>query len=317
MRSCEPVSSRRTRASRYRPGPGTDPVGRVGKRGDPRQARRPQVKIVDLNVPLYAIDSDSPHHDKVVSRWNTLLSGDESIGLPWIVLSSFLRLTTHKRVFEHPLSIPMAFAFVDEWLALDVVFVPVEKPVHALILRRLLESSGTAANLVADAHIAAIALSHDATVDDERERVGDEPARVREQRTAWRTAPGDPRAAWTPRAAGRCACRTRWRDHPKRRRDHDRRLVLPGVAVGGVRRPHRDLRQDRHRGRGLGPRHAGTHGRHHRGGTRRVRALHGQVERSVRAAGEGSADLAPRTPRPAPVPVGRGTPCAVSGSVPP
>ena len=122
------------------------------------------MKIIDLNVLLYAINEDAPQHSTALSWWTDALRGDETIGLPWMVLCGFLRLTTHSRVFPRPLSAQQAAHKIDAWLALPVVDIPAEKPDHWKTLRGLLASAGTAGNLVTDAHIAALALTRDATV---------------------------------------------------------------------------------------------------------------------------------------------------------
>ena len=122
------------------------------------------MRIVDLNVLLYAVDTTAPHHESVGPYWTDLLNGDETVGLPWVVVSGFLRLTTSPRVSPRPFTAEAACRRVDEWFALDVVTVSLEKPGHWGVLRRLIGATGTAANLVTDAHIAAIALTHDASV---------------------------------------------------------------------------------------------------------------------------------------------------------
>lgn len=122
------------------------------------------MKVVDLNVLIYAVDGGSPHHAKVLPYWQRTLDGDESVGLPWIVIVGFLRLTTNGRVFATPLAVEAACEMVDDWLALDVVSVPLEKPTHWKVLGEFVRASGTAANLVTDAHIAAIATTRDATL---------------------------------------------------------------------------------------------------------------------------------------------------------
>jgi predicted nucleic acid-binding protein len=53
---------------------------------------------------------------------------------------------------------------VDGWLALDVVRLVREKDDHWQVLRPLLSEAGTAGNLVTDAHLAALAISHGATL---------------------------------------------------------------------------------------------------------------------------------------------------------
>lgn len=122
------------------------------------------MKVVDVNVLIYAIDPASPHNPTVSAYWNALLSGNEGVGLPWFVLIGFVRLTTNARVYDQPLSVTTALDLVDEWLSRDVVSIPTEKPTHARMLRNLLEPVGSGGNLTTDAHLAAIALTHDATL---------------------------------------------------------------------------------------------------------------------------------------------------------
>jgi toxin-antitoxin system PIN domain toxin len=122
------------------------------------------VKLVDLNILLYAVNRDAKQHRTILGWWEQALNGDESIGLPWVVLLGFLRLTTNPRVFTSPLTAAEAMARVDEWLALDVVVVPTEKPDHWQVFRELVTTSGTAGNLTTDAHLAALAISHDAVL---------------------------------------------------------------------------------------------------------------------------------------------------------
>lgn len=122
------------------------------------------MRIVDLNVLLYAVDDESAHHAVVLPYWQRLLDGSEGVGLPWVVLAGFLRITTNRRAFATPLTAEDACGIVDGWLALDIVSVPLEKPSHWNALRGFVRASGTAANLVTDAHIAAIASTRDATL---------------------------------------------------------------------------------------------------------------------------------------------------------
>ena len=122
------------------------------------------MKVVDLNVLIYAVDGSSPHHEKVLPYWERLLDEEESIGLPWIVIVGFLRITTNGRAFPKPLAAEAACEIVGDWLASDVVSVPPEKPTHWKVFEGFVRASGTAANLVTDAHIAAIAATRDATL---------------------------------------------------------------------------------------------------------------------------------------------------------
>lgn len=122
------------------------------------------MKLVDVNVLLYAVNEEAHQHMMVRRWWERALSGDESIGLPWLVLSGFLRLSTHPRVFPEPLPVATALKKVDAWLSARPVAAVTEKPGHWQVLRQLLAEAGTAGNLTADTHLAALAITHNAAL---------------------------------------------------------------------------------------------------------------------------------------------------------
>jgi toxin-antitoxin system PIN domain toxin len=122
------------------------------------------MKVVDLNVLLYAINRDMPRHEDALLFWESALNGDEPIGLPWVVVLGFLRLATNAVVMPRPLDAEAAIARVDAWLATGVVRVLREKDEHWEILRSLLGSLGCAGNVTTDAHLAALAISHGAVL---------------------------------------------------------------------------------------------------------------------------------------------------------
>ena len=122
------------------------------------------MKIVDLNVLLYAVNRDSVHHRPIRRWWEDAINGDETLGLPWAVLLGFLRLSTSPVVFPRPLPVEAAVAKVDAWLALSSVRVVAETDGHWEILRSLLAASGTAGNLTTDANLAALAIGHGAAL---------------------------------------------------------------------------------------------------------------------------------------------------------
>jgi toxin-antitoxin system PIN domain toxin len=122
------------------------------------------VKVPDLNLLVYAVDRQSPHHPSTLRWWNGLLSGAETVGLAWTVLLGFVRLSTNPRVVRTPMQAGEALSYLDRWLAHRVTSVIDPTPRHAALLRELLSATGTAANLVADAHLAALAIEHGATL---------------------------------------------------------------------------------------------------------------------------------------------------------
>jgi hypothetical protein len=116
--------------------------------------------LVDVNLLLYSVNSDLPGHQKARSWFEQTLSGTEKVGLPWVVLLAFLRITTNPRVFENPLSIESAKSYLDEWLNHPMVTIAIPGRGHWRILRNLLSQTGTGGNLTTDAHLAALALEH-------------------------------------------------------------------------------------------------------------------------------------------------------------
>jgi toxin-antitoxin system PIN domain toxin len=84
------------------------------------------------------------------------------VGLAWVVLLAFVRLSTKPAVFERPLGLGDALDIVDGWLAQPCVTVVQPGRRHSALVRELLEPLGTAGNLVTDAHLAALAIENGA-----------------------------------------------------------------------------------------------------------------------------------------------------------
>jgi toxin-antitoxin system PIN domain toxin len=118
------------------------------------------VKLVDANVLLYAVNADAPHHAAARSWLDGALSGQEAVGFAWVPLLAFLRLSTRAGLFPHPLSVEDAFGIAELWLAQPAAVAVEPTQRHLSLLRGLLRDTGTAANLVNDAHLAALALEH-------------------------------------------------------------------------------------------------------------------------------------------------------------
>jgi toxin-antitoxin system PIN domain toxin len=116
------------------------------------------VILLDANLLIYAVDADSPQHARA-RRWlERTLSADVAVGLPWIVVLAFVRITTRPGVLRHQLSSEQAVAFVDEWL--DQPYVEMVGPgaQHWPLFKQLLREVGAAGNLTSDAHLAALAI---------------------------------------------------------------------------------------------------------------------------------------------------------------
>lgn len=120
--------------------------------------------IPDANLLLYAYDSDSPFHRAASRWWSGLLSRPEPVGLSPVVVFGFLRLATHPKVFDRPMTVAEATARISTWLGRPNVRVLYPGPEYLPSVCQLLAAAGTAGNLVTDAQIAALALEYDAEV---------------------------------------------------------------------------------------------------------------------------------------------------------
>lgn len=122
------------------------------------------MRVVDTNVLVYSVDARSPQHRASIQWLDSALDGADDVGFSWNALLGFVRLTTNPRVFPSPLTASEAMAQVHDWLAAPSAHMLNPGPQHAEILERLLVARGAAANLVNDAHLAALALEHRASV---------------------------------------------------------------------------------------------------------------------------------------------------------
>jgi toxin-antitoxin system PIN domain toxin len=119
------------------------------------------VILVDANLLIYAHVSSFPQHAQARDWLDTQLNRGAPVGLPWPSLLAFLRIVTNPRVFQQPEPISEAWRQVGAWLGVDGVWIPQATERHRDVLGALLLSQGGLhANLVPDAHLAALAIEH-------------------------------------------------------------------------------------------------------------------------------------------------------------
>ena len=118
--------------------------------------------IPDVNLLVYAHDSTSRRHAAARRWWEGLMNGSGSVGLAWIALLGFVRIATHARVIDNPLDVGRACSRVRSWLVRPQTILIHPGDRHADILFELLDAVGTAGNLTTDAHLAALAIEHQA-----------------------------------------------------------------------------------------------------------------------------------------------------------
>lgn len=120
--------------------------------------------LPDANLLLYAEDSLSRHHERAREWWDGALSGSEPVNLCWPVINAYLRISTNPRIHERALDPEEAVARVTSWLDQPCVSVIAPTMLHWEIFRKQIGESRASANLISDAHLAALAIEHASTL---------------------------------------------------------------------------------------------------------------------------------------------------------
>ncbi len=115
--------------------------------------------LVDTNLLVYAVNADSPQHEKARPWLDERLNGPLAVGLPWSVLNGFVRLMSNPRVLPNPMPTARAWAQVEEWLDLTSTFCPEPTHRHRSVLAALMPHVSRA-ELMPDAHLAALAMEY-------------------------------------------------------------------------------------------------------------------------------------------------------------
>lgn len=114
--------------------------------------------LVDVNVLVYAHRQDAVDH-AAYRRWlERALESDEAYGISDVVLSGFVRVATHPRVFVPPTPLENALLFVETLRAQPNCVHVAPGPRHWDIFTRLCRATGAKGNHVPDAFLAALAI---------------------------------------------------------------------------------------------------------------------------------------------------------------
>lgn len=120
--------------------------------------------LLDANILLYAVDKRAPQHRAASDFMEHALNGTRRVALPWQSIVAFVRISTHPRISDRPLTADEAWAYVQDWLDAPVTWIPAEGALTARAFADVLRRTGATGNLVPDASLAAIALEHGLTV---------------------------------------------------------------------------------------------------------------------------------------------------------
>lgn len=122
------------------------------------------MKLPDVNVLVLAVNESASEHETARTWLESAFNTAEGVGFGWVALLGFVRLSTRRGIVAQPLSTEDAITVVREWLSHEHASIVQPSDRHLLILGRLLMGAGTAGNLTTDAHLAALAIEHGATL---------------------------------------------------------------------------------------------------------------------------------------------------------
>lgn len=115
---------------------------------------------LDTNILVYARRAECPHHQEALALVLDLAQGDAPWYLPWPCIYEFLRVVTHRRVFDPPTPLEDALEDLDALLGSPSVVLLGEGPAHRGHLRTMVAHGAAKGNLAQDAHIAALCVEH-------------------------------------------------------------------------------------------------------------------------------------------------------------
>ena len=118
--------------------------------------------VPDINLLIYAYNAGSRFHQPARDWWEDCLSGDAVIGLAWVTIMGFVRITTSPKAFAKPLPVRVATSLVVTWIEQPNVQIIHPGKRHAELFLGFLNSLGTGGNLTTDAHLAALAVEYQA-----------------------------------------------------------------------------------------------------------------------------------------------------------
>ena len=120
--------------------------------------------VPDVNLLVFAYHEQSPNHESARQWWEGLVNGTETVGIPWAVSMGFVRLMANPRILDSPMTPSLALDHVKSWFQFAHIRPLDPEANHLTHLQNILNTSGSGANLVPDAHIAALAIEHQAVL---------------------------------------------------------------------------------------------------------------------------------------------------------
>lgn len=114
----------------------------------------------DVNVLVCATDRGSPFHDRAKELVERFLAGPDLVYLLWPVALGYLRIVTHPRLLDTPLSPEVAADNIEQLVVQPHVRQVGEGDGFWAVYRRVADPVIPKGNLVPDAHLVALMRQH-------------------------------------------------------------------------------------------------------------------------------------------------------------
>lgn len=120
--------------------------------------------VPDVNLLVFAYNGTSAFHQEARAWWTELVNGKETIGVPWLVSTGFVRVIANPRAVATAWSPAQAVSQVRQWFGHSHISPLIPGESHLEYLERCMSVPGAGYNLTSDAHIAALAIENGAVV---------------------------------------------------------------------------------------------------------------------------------------------------------
>jgi toxin-antitoxin system PIN domain toxin len=119
--------------------------------------------IFDVNVLIYAMRHDAPHHEISRNSLQEMLNGGDTVGWHPGIAAGLIRVATNSKLYEEPSSLEQCLAFLNTLRSSAATIQVAEGPGFWEEFENILKTSGMRGKRVSDAYWATLAIHNGAT----------------------------------------------------------------------------------------------------------------------------------------------------------
>ena len=116
------------------------------------------MRLLDVNILVQVHREDADRHRELTSWLEGAMAEPTGVAVSELVLSGFLRIVTHPKVFIRPTPLDLALEFVEDFRDREAVHLLSPGTRHWRIFADLCKKADARGNLIPDAYHAALAI---------------------------------------------------------------------------------------------------------------------------------------------------------------